>query len=285
MPSPFDITTASNTLTLDNNRQGVAVFTVKNNLRRRIHATARVTTTPPLPDSKWVKILPPTDNGANPPEVRDIPIDGSTTIDVQVIVPADASAGSYAMILSVADEIDPDDNFTNSPDVTFTVLEAPKPVPRPFPLWIIPAVLIAVAIIVGLIIVLSRNNSEPIPDPPIFSSGHLDIPQTFLADLDSGQVTLDGQDIFFQAQTATIRFITPVQTATIALMGTNQPSFADCNAAPLAATPIPIQSVPAGTFLCVRTDAGRISRLRVTATVGSSPGTLSIDFTTFNLSP
>jgi hypothetical protein len=67
-------------------------------------------------------------------------------------------------------------------------------------------------------------------------------------------------------------------------MGTNQPSFADCNAAPLAATSIPIQLVPAGTFLCLRTDAGRISRLRVTATVGSSPGTLSIDFTTFNLS-
>ena len=49
MPSPFDITAASNTVTLDNNREGIAAFTVRNNTRRRLHATARLTTQPRHP--------------------------------------------------------------------------------------------------------------------------------------------------------------------------------------------------------------------------------------------
>src|SRR5664279_3996407 len=161
MPSPFDITVATNTVTLDNNRIGVAAFTVKNNTRRRVHASARVSTTPP-DGARWLTILPPDSGGTDPANVRDIPIDGVQNFQVKIAVPMDAAPASYTMKLTVADEVNPDDNFTDSPDVLFNVREIPKPAPRPFPIWIIPAIIIALVVIVAIIVggITAANNAN-----------------------------------------------------------------------------------------------------------------------------
>jgi hypothetical protein len=179
MPSPFDITTVSNTVNLDNNRQGIAVFTVKNDLRRHIHAVVRVTTQPPAAD-KWVTILP-IEGSTDAPDTRDFPVDNTQQIQVKVAVPADGAPGSYSFKLTVADDANPDDNFSTSPDVLFTVHEAPKPAPHPFPPWIIPAVLIGVAILVLLIIggYALSHRQPPAPTPPItFSEDFATDPNT-----------------------------------------------------------------------------------------------------------
>ena len=47
MANPFEITAATNTITLDNRREGVAAFTVRNLTRRRVRAVSRLLTTPP----------------------------------------------------------------------------------------------------------------------------------------------------------------------------------------------------------------------------------------------
>jgi hypothetical protein len=169
MPSPFDITTASNTVALDNKREGVAVFTVKNNLRRRIRAQARVTTQP-ADAAKWLTILPADATSSDPANVRDFPIDATQQIQIKVAVPADAPPASYTLKLTVADESNPDDLFTDSPDVVFTVKETPKPAPTPIPSWIIPAVLIGVAVIVVIILggvaLSNRQQTTPTPSTP-----------------------------------------------------------------------------------------------------------------------
>ena len=160
MPSPFDITVATNTVNLDNNREGVATITAKNNTRRRIRGTARVTTTP-AEGAAWVTILPPESGGTDSANVRDFPIDSTQQYQLKITVPMTAAPASYTLKLTLADEVNPDENFTESPDVLFTVREAPKPEPRPFPMWIIPAVVIALLVIVAIISigVTSANNA------------------------------------------------------------------------------------------------------------------------------
>ncbi len=165
MPSPFDITVATNTVVLDNKREGAAAFTVKNNTRRRIHALLRVTVQPP-DGLKWLTIVPAEDGAA----VRDFPIDGTQNVQVKIAAPPDAAPGTYTLRLIAADEVNPDDSFSESPDVLFTVREIPKPAPRPIPGWLIAAVIAAVALIVviiaGGVILSNRQQATPTPTIP-----------------------------------------------------------------------------------------------------------------------
>jgi hypothetical protein len=161
MPSPFDITVASNTVNLDNKREGVATFTVHNNTRRRLRAAAQLTTQPPEA-ARWLTLLPPEGGAVTSGNVRDFPIDSTQQYQVKIVVPMDAPPGSATFKLLVADEVNPDDNFTESPDVMFTVREVPKaPPPQPLPPWLIPAIVIAVLVIVAIIAAVII-----IPDPP-----------------------------------------------------------------------------------------------------------------------
>ncbi len=164
MPSPFDITTASNTVTLDNKREGVAAFTVRNATRRRLRAAARVMTTPP-DGAQWLTILPPEGGDAASANQRDFPIDSTQQVQVKIAVPLTAPPGSYTLRLTLADEVNPDENFTTSPDVLFSVREIPKPEPRPLPRWLIPAIIIAVLVIAAIIIggIAIANQPDPTP--------------------------------------------------------------------------------------------------------------------------
>ncbi len=164
MPSPFDITAVTNTVVLDNQRQGVAIFTVHNNTRRRIQAAAQVTTQPP--DAvKWLTILPP-DGVSATADLRDFPIDATQQYQIKIAVPMDAAPASYTLRLTVADNANPDDNFSVSPDMQFTVRAVPVPAPKPFPTWIVPAVLIGVVVIVAIILGgVALSNRTPPPTP------------------------------------------------------------------------------------------------------------------------
>lgn len=164
MPSPFDITAPSNVVVLDNKREGVAVFTVRNLTRRRVRATARVVIEASNSES-WATFQPPDGVSTDHPEVRDIAIDGNTTFEVKLTVPADVAPGTYKMKLIVADEINPDDNFTESPEAQFTVPEPPKE-ERKLPPWLIPAIIIAVLVIVAIVVgVVVASNPAPTPTP------------------------------------------------------------------------------------------------------------------------
>ena len=103
-----------------------------------------------------------------------------------------------------------------------------------------------------------------------------------MADLDEGVVGGGGAaDIWFEAQTATERFITPRNGAKIAVVGTSSVGLYGCMAAPLSGSRIHVNSTPEGTYVCVLTNAGRYSQFRVNAPIGPSPGTLEIGYTTW----
>jgi hypothetical protein len=122
-------------------------------------------------------------------------------------------------------------------------------------------------------------------EPVIYSSGTLDIPQTYIVDLDQGVVVdnshQDQGDFWFEAATFTERYMTPWNGTQIALLGTHEPGLSGCQAANYSSNKIAIADLPAGTYVCVQTNEGRYSQVRIDAPVGPSPGTLSISYTTW----
>ena len=116
--------------------------------------------------------------------------------------------------------------------------------------------------------------------PRTYRTGPLEVPQTYLFDLDTGTVGAGG-DIWFQAVTATERYLTPRGGAGMSISGRRNRGLAGCSTARYSTGRISIRDIPVGTYVCVRTNEGRTAEFRVNARVGPSPGTLRIGYTTW----
>jgi len=163
MANPFEITAATNTVALDNKREGLATFTVRNVTRRRVRAVGKLQTLPAdSPAMQWITIVPPEATGTPATtDVRDFGIDASQQYQIRVAATADAAPGSYAFRLVVADEINPDENFTQSPDVTFTVLPPPVEEKKPLPKWLIPLIVVVLLVVAAVIaLVINEQNRQ-----------------------------------------------------------------------------------------------------------------------------
>ncbi|MDQ3990019.1 MAG: hypothetical protein M3291_12645, partial [Actinomycetota bacterium] len=120
----------------------------------------------------------------------------------------------------------------------------------------------------------------PQPVGPAKGEIQLQIPEPSRADLDKGVATDQGEDIVFGGEPGS-REIAPdddddTRLAAFAL----KPSLEQCEAAPLAKDPVPVEA-PFGKFLCVRTDEQQLSVVRIDELSGSSFEILKISFTTF----
>jgi hypothetical protein len=162
MGSPFDINVPSSVISLDINRQTVVTFTVKNLQSRRTRAEIAIQPVPPeAPTGAWLTLLPAENApSGSDPRFREFDTLETETISIQITVPRDVPKGLYSFRLMLSDEIEPEENFTVGPDVSFEVVEKPvEPTPPPFPMWIIPVIAVVALIIIGIIIVaVVRNN-------------------------------------------------------------------------------------------------------------------------------
>ena len=113
------------------------------------------------------------------------------------------------------------------------------------------------------------------------SRGTLSVPQTWAVDLDAGKVgAREEADIWFEAVTATERYLTPQNGSLIAVVRQKiAPEV--CAQAALSAARIPIRDLPQSTLICARTSQGHYAGFRVNETVGPSPGTLKISYVTW----
>jgi hypothetical protein len=119
----------------------------------------------------------------------------------------------------------------------------------------------------------------PAPPPVVpvtYTTGPLNLPQTFTADLDSGSIGGAGSDIWYQAINPFNKRITPQNGATLAIGDGS--GYAGCSAASFSGSPLPLASIPPGTYVCVKTDEGRISQFRVNGFTGT---TMKIGYTTW----
>ena len=115
------------------------------------------------------------------------------------------------------------------------------------------------------------------------SRGSISLKQTYTADLDSGRTSAGANsDLWFNAETATKRYLTPRNGARLRLMGTTEPGKNGCAQASLGAAGITISHLTRGQYVCVKTNRGAYSQLVVTAASGASPGTLKFNYETWN---
>lgn len=121
------------------------------------------------------------------------------------------------------------------------------------------------------------------PAPSVVASGHLEIRQTYGADLDVGaNDTPDfaDMDLWFEAVSAVEKYLTPWSTAKFKKMA-SVPSLEDCEAASLSASKIPLGLVSVGSWVCFETNLGNVGRFEVEGLTGGNPQTLTIDFKTW----
>jgi hypothetical protein len=115
-----------------------------------------------------------------------------------------------------------------------------------------------------------------------FSTGPLEIPQTWTADLDRGSVGRGaGVDIWIQAETAELLYVAPRNGAKLGLGNRRNRGFDGCRAGRFSADRVSLRDMPVGSYVCVRTNEGRISQFRVNAVSGGSPKTLKLGYTTW----
>lgn len=120
---------------------------------------------------------------------------------------------------------------------------------------------------------------EPEPEVPVtFSTGPINLPQTFLANLDNGNVGAAGADIWYEAVTAVEKYLTPRNGALLALGDGSNRGYAGCVVEDFSADPIPLEDAPPGTYVCAKTNQGRISQFRVNGFTGT---TMNLGYTTW----
>lgn len=116
---------------------------------------------------------------------------------------------------------------------------------------------------------------------PIHSQGQLSVPQTYLFDLDSGNVRSPGADVWFQAETANRLYLVPRNGAKIGIVNANNGSYNACKSARMSGARLSLADMPVGTRLCARTSEGRVATFRLTALSAGSPKTMKLRFTTW----
>lgn len=117
--------------------------------------------------------------------------------------------------------------------------------------------------------------------PRTFSTGEINIPQTYLADLDRGRVGSAGADIWFQAETRDLLYLAPRNGAQIGVGNRSNRGYRGCSRARYTTERVSLRDVPVGSYVCVKTNKGRISQFRVNRISGGSPKTVTIGYTTF----
>lgn len=119
--------------------------------------------------------------------------------------------------------------------------------------------------------------------PTTYSTGPLEIEQTYTADLDEGLLNGgSGKDLWFKADSATAKYLSPINGASFAVWGTSTPGMYDCLGASLSTNHIPLASVPVGTYVCYKTNEGRPGVFRVNELTSTSPQIIKIGYTTWN---
>ncbi len=128
----------------------------------------------------------------------------------------------------------------------------------------------------GLLAVVLLAWSPP-PEPALLA-GQLEVPRSFLVDLDNGTVGGEGADPFFEAVSSAERYLSPWGESALAPAGTREMGLSGWKAARLAGERVPASRLQAGHYLCVLTNDGRYAQLRV---IGLADERLTIEYETW----
>jgi type II secretory pathway pseudopilin PulG len=140
---------------------------------------------------------------------------------------------------------------------------------------------------IAAVAILAHASSSPAPTPtpapaPVtFSTGPILLKQTYTANLDNGTVGTPGRDLWFQAVDPTHRYLKPVNGAQMAVGDRSNRGFAGCSIASYSSARVNINALPVGSYVCMKTNAGRISQFRVNAVQGGAVKKMKLGYTTW----
>lgn len=117
--------------------------------------------------------------------------------------------------------------------------------------------------------------------PRTHSTGEINIPQTFAADLDTGNIGGTGHDIWFQAETSDLLYFVPRNGAKIGVGDRSNRNYRGCADARYTTNRVSLRDIPVGSYVCAKTNKGRVSQFRVNRISGGSPKTVTIGYTTW----
>ncbi|MEM9139168.1 MAG: hypothetical protein AAGB15_05000 [Pseudomonadota bacterium] len=118
--------------------------------------------------------------------------------------------------------------------------------------------------------------------PGTFSTGGLDVRQTYTFDLDRGRQGTPGDDLWFQAETRDLLYLVPRSGARLGVGNRRNRGQSGCARARYSSDRVSLRDIPVGSYICVKTNEGRISQFRVNALSRGNPKTLRIGYTTWN---
>ncbi len=113
------------------------------------------------------------------------------------------------------------------------------------------------------------------------STGPVELNQTYLVDFDTGRVRQNGADLWFQAETRDLLYLTPVGGAKIGVGDRSNRGRDGCAAARFTTERVSLRDVPVGSYICMMTGEGRVSQFRMNGISGGSPKVLSLGYTTW----
>lgn len=115
--------------------------------------------------------------------------------------------------------------------------------------------------------------------PVTFSTGGINWKQTWEINLDTGaQGSEPGTDLWYEAVTDTEKYITPQHGAKISIGDFGQHGWSGCKSSTFTSAKLALDDAPIGSYICVKTNEGRISEFRVNGFAGT---TMKIGYTTW----
>ncbi|MBU1175177.1 MAG: hypothetical protein KKH72_07210 [Alphaproteobacteria bacterium] len=123
------------------------------------------------------------------------------------------------------------------------------------------------------------------PVPHTMSTGLVTVAAGFWADLETGAVGAvmplvhPSADFYYERVDAMHNYLKPIHGAQFARGDMSNRGYAGCAVASYSTTHIPLPAMPAGAYICVRTDDGRVSQFRVNA---HHPGSVDLGYTTWS---
>jgi len=155
----FDITTTSDTSSMEAGGTIKLVFTVTNTTQRPQRATLRAKALDSA-QASWLSVSGDTE--------RDFPAGFTHQVEVQTKVPAATEPTKFRLRLDALSVANPDDDYTEGPPVSITVKAADKPRPKSIPWWVWLIVGLVVLAIVGIVAWVAMSPGEaPQPVPQV----------------------------------------------------------------------------------------------------------------------
>jgi hypothetical protein len=123
----------------------------------------------------------------------------------------------------------------------------------------------------------------PTPVSEAHASGTFNVRGTYNFDLDAGaEAPGADSDFWYEVFRNNETYFAPLNGARLAVLTTDEPSYADCTGASYTDARTRIETMPGRSWICARTSDGRISRFRIDGVNHlTAPRTMTITFVTW----